>query len=260
MTDDAEMRLRLQQVVAYRQLCRTIRSRANHTLVNAAIWLGLTYFLYNLERGLTPIVLAYLVLGVGELLVGLWKKLTPTLEAVLADGLILLGFGVVVLGRQVLVWQGIIKNMPVSPISVFLGIWWLSDAFKTFRNYGDLRRSFPERPSGDQLRWFDDLIREIRSSDPETDEVALDLPTRPRFKAKMFGSTAFLVAVRGDHVWVAGPEDFDIARERKDHGTGRRRARLTIHGQSYPEFEISDSTWANYQKWIAANAPRTLPE
>ena len=29
-----------------------------------------------------------------------------------------------------------------------------------------------------------------------------------------------------------------------------RRAMLSSHGQHYPEFEISDATWDNYQRWL----------
>jgi hypothetical protein len=100
------------------------------------------------------------------------------------------------------------------------------------------------------LAWFDDLIREIRAADPESDDLALDLPTRPHWKAKLFGTTAFFVGKTSDAVFVAGPDEFDLAREKKDHGTGRRRAMLTIHGQHYPEFEITDASWDNYRRWL----------
>jgi hypothetical protein len=251
--DDAEMRLRLQRMVAYRHVCASVRAGATHTLVNAAIMLGLTYAIYT-ATGPDPILIPYLCIGLAELAVGVWKKWRPSIEAVVVDGLVLGCFGLSILGREFLAWQGII-NWRVSPISVLLGIWWTMDAVKTIRAYGDLRRAFPERPSAELTAWFDDLIHEIRAADPQTDDLALDLPTSPKMRAKLFGSTAFFVPVRGDAVIIAGPDEFDIRREKTDHGTGYRMARLRLHGERYPEFEIDDASWENYQKWLGASTP-----
>lgn len=254
MTDDATMRFRLQQVIAYRQVRAAVRAGAGHTLINALIMLGLTYFLYT-AVGADSIVLTYGAIGLAELAVGLWKKFAPSVEAVLADGLILLAFGGFALGRFVLAWQGVI-NGPANPISVFLGLWWIHSAVGSFRAYGGLRRAFPERPPADQIAWFDDLIYEIRTADPETDAAAVDLPTRPKWKVKLLGSTAFFVAAKGDAVVVAGAVDFEIVRERAEQGTGRRKALLRLYADQYPEFPIDDASWANYQAWAAGHARR----
>ena len=104
------------------------------------------------------------------------------------------------------------------------------------------------------MAWVDDLAAEIRSADPQTDALALDLPTTPHLRAKLLGSTAFFVAAHGDAVWVAGPDEFRIEREGRDHGTGRRRARLWIADRFYPEFRIADASWENYRKWMAGRA------
>ena len=66
MTDDDSMRFRLQQVLAYRHLQASVRSGANHTLFNAAIWIGLTAMLFQ-ALGFNPILIAYLGLGLAEL-------------------------------------------------------------------------------------------------------------------------------------------------------------------------------------------------
>lgn len=251
MNDDAMMRLRLQQVAAYRQLCQTVRGSGRGNVFFALLMLFFAYLSFQNNR-IDWVILMYVGLAVAELSVGLFKWLFPSAEGVLLDGLILLMFVVLNLGRQAL-WM----NAGGRPhlLSVFIGVWLLLAAIKRFKSYADLRRVFAERPSREQIAWFDDLIREIRAADPETDDLALDLPTRPHWKAKLFGGTAFLVAKKGGAVWVAGPEDFEIARERKDHGTGRRKAMLTIHDLQYPEFTITDATWANYQKWLTGNAP-----
>ena len=129
----------------------------------------------------------------------------------------------------------------------------LMGAIGRFKDYRLLRMLFAERPSADHMAWFDDLVREIKAADPQSDELALDLPTSPHWKAQLLGTTAFFVTLKGNMVLVAGPEDFEILREKADHGTGRRKALLRIHEIPAPEFEITDATWTNYQKWRAAN-------
>jgi hypothetical protein len=250
--NEYELRARLQQMAAYREICQAVRSGAGHTLFNAVLWLALTFYIYN-AMGPHPWLLVYAALGLAELFVGLWKKFAPSVEAVLADGLVLLGFGGFILIRSFLAWQGII-NWPFSPISVLLGVWWLSDAYNSFKGYGALRRAFPERPTRDQISWFNDLIAEIRAADPRVDELAVDIPSTPHWKGKLLGSTAFFVPMRGESVLVAGPGEFDILRENEDHGTGSRRAVFRLHGQPFAEFAIDDASWTNYQKWLAAHA------
>jgi hypothetical protein len=253
MTDDELMRLRLQQVAAYRQVCAAVRAGAGHTLFNAALMGGLTYLLYA-NFGPHPILLVNAALAVGELAVGLWKKARPSIDAVLVDGLLVGGFGLWVLGRQVLAWQGVAGVGRVNPISVAFGVWMAVDGVRTLRAYAELRRVFPVRPSRDQIAWFDDLAAETRAADPQSNDRAIDLPTRPHLKGQLLGSTAFLVATRGEEVWVAGPGTLEVARHPEDPGTGRRPASLRVYGQEYPPFEIDDASWDNYQRWAKANS------
>ena len=249
MTDDYTMRFRLQQVLAYRHLQASIRAGATQTLVGGVIWIAIAVLLFNNNLGIVGV---YLALGAAELAIGVWKKLWPTLEAVLADGLILAAFGVFVLGRQFLAWQGIVL-FPVNPISIFLGIYWIFSSVRTFKAYGALRQAFPERPSADVVAWFDDLIYEIRHADPATDELALDLPTKPHWKAKLLGTTAFFVAKRGNEVLVVGPYDFGLTPDDRSEGHSHVRVHLLMHDRVSKSFEIDDASWANYRKWMASH-------
>jgi hypothetical protein len=149
--------------------------------------------------------------------------------------------------------------MAANPVVLFLGLFLLMAAFARFKMYGQLRRMFAERPTAEHIAWFDGLVHEIRASDPESDEQAIDLPTGPHWKAKLLGPTAFFVAMRGGAVWVAGPQDFELLREKVDRGTGRRKAHLRLLAEPYPEFEITDATWANYSRWRAANPFSSFP-
>jgi hypothetical protein len=153
-------------------------------------------------------------------------------------------------------WQGLAmaNGVRANPVILLLGGYMLVGAVGRFRDYRALRKLFADRPSRDQIAWFDDLAREIRTADPELDDQAIDLPTTPHLKAKLLGATAFFVSTRGDAAVVAGPGEFEIARDPKDPGTGRRKAWLRVYDRDYPPFQIADASWANYEKWVRANA------
>jgi hypothetical protein len=250
MTDDDLMRSRLQQVAAYRGLRRTVRRMGRENVVFALVVLGLAHFALGLGAGgrLSPLVLLYLGLVLGELAVGLFKAVFPSAEGVLLDAIVLLGFAGVNLGLQAM------RLMPVSSVAVFLGLFMLWASVGQFNRYRQLRALFAQRPTADQIAWFDDLVREIRAADPDLDDQAIDLPTRPHWQAKLLGTTAFFVSGHGEAVLVAGPDEFEIVRETKDAGTGRRKAYLRVYGREHPPFDITDTSWANYEKWLKANA------
>jgi len=248
MTDDTEMRLRLQQVAAYRELCRGVRRSGRDNIVFAALMAFLAYMVW--KGGPNAFLLVFYGILIGsDLAVGLYKWAFPSAEGHLFDGLVLLLFAGVNLGFQFLGIQG--GGRP-NPIIILFGLLILSQAINRFRYYAQLRRLFAVRPSAEHMAWFDDLVREIHAADPEFDDLALDLPTSPRWRAKLLGSMVFLVTSRGDEALVVGPEDLEIRREKIDRGSGRRRAVIRIDGIPYPEFEITNASWANYQKWRAA--------
>lgn len=242
MSDDFEMRMRLQQVAAYRELCRGVRRSGRDNIVFAGLMAFLAYMVW--KGGPNPLLLSFYGILIGsELAVGLYKWAFPSAEGHLFDGLVLLMFAGANLGIEVLGVRGRAPDVVIVLISLLI----LSQAINRFRFYGQLRRLFAERPSAEHMAWFDDLVREINSADPQSDELTLDL--QPIWKAKLLGSTAFFVSAKGNDVLVAGPDEFEILREKVDRGTGRRRGILNIHGLPYPELEITDATWANYQRW-----------
>jgi hypothetical protein len=245
------MRMRLQSVAAYRALCRSVQRTGRENVVFAVLMLGIAYFTHSVGAP-WPVVLVYAALGVGELLVGLFKWAVPSAEGLILDALVLLAFAALNFGREFVAFQA---GKPISSVGVFFGLLMLFFAVGRLKAYGQLRSLFAERPSPEHMAWFDELVHEIRSSDPQSDELALDLPTRPHWKAKLLGGTAFFVAAGGNDVWVAGADDFTLVREKTDHGTGRRKALLRIHGEAYPEFDLTDASWANYLKWMATQRP-----
>ncbi len=254
MSDEVTMRFRLQQVAAYRELCRSVARSGRENIVFALIMLGLAYYTFRPNAaGVAAVVfMLYVGLALAELAVGLFKMFMPTAEGILLDALILLLFAGWNLGWQAL---AMVAGVPPSAILIVLGLYMLGLSFGRFKNYGQLRRLFAERPDRQHIAWFDDLVYEIRASDPASDKLALDLPTRPHWKAKLLGGTAFFVATTGHTVWIAGADDFTLRREKTDRGTGYRKALLSIHGEGYPEFDLGDASWENYTKWVASQEP-----
>jgi len=245
MSDDFAMRLQLQKVLAYRELCRGVRRSGRENVFFALLMMFFAYLAIENGAPLVTLIL-YGILAFGEMFVGLFKWLFPSAEGVLLDGFVLLVF----VGYNLL---GFLVGRPPPGWAILLSLFMLSSALGRFKAYGQLRRMFADRPSAEHMAWFDDLVAEIKSSDSESDELALDLPTKPHWKGKLLGTTIFFVANRGHTVLIAGPQDFELLREKVDRGTGRRKALFTIYDVPHPEFEITDATWANYQKWRAAH-------
>jgi hypothetical protein len=242
--DVEEMRDTFHRVSAYREVCNAVRASAGHTLFNGVFFLGLTGLFYYLA-GPQPIFLVYGAIGVGEILVGLWKKVKPSAEGVLADGLLQFGFAASIGVREFLRFQ---DGRAPSTISVIIALWCLFDAVRTFQHYAALRRAFTERPTSEHIAYVEDLVREIRQSDPETDPTALDLPTYPHLKAKLLGDLAIFVDARGGAAFAVARRAVEI--EREESGSGRLPvALLRIEGEDYPEFGLTPANWRNYAQW-----------
>ena len=73
-----EMRMTLARVAAYRKVCDHVRSGASSTMFTGALFLGFAYLNYSMIGRFHPILYGQILLGVGELLVGIWKKFRPS--------------------------------------------------------------------------------------------------------------------------------------------------------------------------------------
>ena len=250
MSDDANMRARLQNVAAYRELCRGVQRGGRENVVFAVVMSGLAYLSYSAGVPAHQLI-PYAALVAGELLVGLIKWLAPSAECMILDALVLLAFAGYNFYFALEQFQ---RGAPVAPTRVVFGLLMLYFAFGRLKSYAVLRQLFAERPAPEHLAWFDDLVHEIQTSDPAEDQLALDLPTHPHWRAKLLGGTAFFVANGGNSVLIVGPGEFGVVREKVDHGTGRRKAMLRVYGEAYPEFDLGDASWSNYVNWMAEQA------
>jgi len=244
MAEDAMMRFLLLRVLAYRELCRSVRNSGRGNVFFAGLMLALAYMTFQPNAaGIVAIVyILYVGLALAELAVGLFKWFFPSAEGILFDAILQLVFAGWNLG-----WQGLIfaAGQPPNYFIVILGVLMLTGSFRRFQSYLELRKAFADRPTNEQIRWFDDLIREIKQADPELDDLALDLPTKPHYKAKLLGATAFFVEKSGRGVLILGPWDFTL------HEDGER-VRLQIVDREYKPFAIDESSLKNYRKWMAS--------
>ena len=245
-----EMRMTLARVAAYRKVCDHVRAGASGTMFTGALFLGFAYLNYSMIGRFHPILYGQIILGVGELLVGLWKKFRPSPECVLLDGILISVYVASVAIRQYQRYQAIGS---FDPVSIMFGVWFGFNALNTFRAYGQLRQLFVERPTAEHLAYVDGLVEEIRASNPSTESTALDLPTYPQLKVKLLGEIAFVVDTKSGELSLFGRDDFDIERIESSVRDKPPIGSLTVDGQELPEFTLSDANWANYTKWKNAS-------
>src|SRR5438067_1146172 len=149
MSDEATMRLRLQNVAAYRELRRSVQRGGRENVVFALVMLGIAYFSHT-NRAPEFVILLYLGLGVGELLVGLFKWAFPSAECLILDGLVLLVFAALNFGREFLIFRA---GGQISNTGVFFGLLMLYLAVGRFKTYATLRKLFADRPSPEHIAW-----------------------------------------------------------------------------------------------------------
>jgi len=245
----------LRRVAAYHALCQSVRKSSVGSLAFGGIMLAVWYFLLPERMKFDWFGIVYLLLASAEFGTGLLNRFAPSAEGVLLDGLVLIAFGAWNMLREALVWQGILPGA-VSPVFLFFGGYWIYQGFQHCKNYGILRKLFAERPTREQIRWYDGLLKEVRFADPKEDAQALALPTRPPVTAKLLGDIAFFAIVAGEPI-ITTREEVTIAMIDSDEKNSRPEAILAIgEGIVFQPFPISRANWENYLRWKAEGGIR----
>ena len=189
---------------------RAARSAAR-TYVFALVMLGIAYFLHAQGVAGRAFLILYCILITGELLVGLFKWVMPVGRRTVARRPRAAAFAAFIGWIEYRAFQ---NGGGLDPIFIFIGLFMLFGAINRFKSYAVLRRLFAERPEPEHIAWFDDLVHEIRASDPQSDQLALDLPTSPHWKAKLLGDDCVLRFPEGEHGARRGTGGFrDPSRE-----------------------------------------------
>ncbi len=243
----AETREMLRNVAAYRAVVGAVRGSAWSSLAFGAFFTGIWYFAIPDNQKTNAFGLLYLGLGVLELTVGLLNLLKPTLEGILFDGVVLVVFGVQSAARQLL-----LVGAP-SPW-LLLSAYWVYSGVQRCRNYFQIRRAFPVRPTPANLRWFNDMIRDVRAADPANDPTALDLASKPPLRAKLIGDSAFLVASGTDDLIILAADEFALIANGFEGDDMRvTTGFLMLQGVSREPFPIDADNWRNFSDWKRAN-------
>lgn len=250
---DEKVRI-LKRVASYHALCESVRRSSVGSLVFGGIMLAVWHFLLPEKMKFDWFGIVYLVLACAEFGTGLLNRFAPSAEGVLLDGLVLILFGGWNVFREVLTWQGFLPGQ-VSPLFLFFGLYWCYQGFQHCKNYGHLRRMFAERPTRENIRWFNGLLKEVRFADPKEDSQALALPTQPPLKAKLLGDIAFFVVVGGDPI-ISTRDQVMISLIDSDEPSARPEAVLIIEWSVFHPFPISGANWENYRRW-KAEAPQS---
>ena len=242
----AETRSMLRNVGAYRQVVGAVRGSAWWSFAFGAFF---TLLWYNLPAKFqySAFGLLYLGLAVLEFTVGLLNLVKPSLEGILFDGIVLIVFGIQSAARQLL-----LVGAP-SPW-LLMSAYWVYSGVQRCRNYFAIRRAFPVRPTAANLRWFNDLIRDVRKADPANDPTALDLPSKPPLRAKLLGDTAFLVASGTDDLIVLAADELTLLASGFEGDELRvTRGFIVLDGVSRAPFPIDADNWRNFTDWRKAN-------
>lgn len=253
MTDDFtepdpnETRAVLRQVAAYRRVCEQVRRKGTGSLVFGCIMLAIWWMIdgQHPNKRFELFSLLYLGIALLEVGVGLFNRFYPTAEGVLLDAVVLLGFAASNGVRAFLVWQA---TKTPDPVFTLFALFWVFQGVMLLRSYRGIVRGMKARPTRAQLRWFNDLLNDLRAADPKADRRAVAFPTEPFVSGLLLGESAFFLDGTGE-VWIVPREDVTLEAENSPDPDRPPRGYLEIGGSAFPPFALSRANWENYAAW-----------
>ena len=243
----------LRRVNLYRELWQDVRRGSTGTLFFGFLMLAIWYGAFGVRSDYGAFSLVYLTLGCLEVAVGLLNRFSPSPEGVFFDGVVLILFGTATLARQLLIWQGMMRG-DVNAISLMFGGYWLWHGYLQLQTYWQLRLDFPHRPQPEHLRWFEDLLREIRQGDPKSDPSILDLDTTPPIQVKLLGKLVFVLMPESADLFILRDNEFTITPAPAEAETPVPMATVWISEIGEFECPLDPVNWSNYKNW--ANSTR----
>ena len=236
-----ETRRVLRNVAAYRELCRRVRAGSTGNLFFGVFMLAIWYFLLPKGEQLGLFGLLYLALAALEFTAGIFNRFFPAPEGILIEGLVTMAFGLSTVARQIIAGQ--------FSGYLLLAAFWLYHGFGQMRSYFQIRSEFPERPTSAHLRWFEDLLHDVRNANPDDDPTALDLPTKPAYRAKLLGDSAFFLASGKDDLLILAREDVEIERDAPKDADRPIMGYLVLLDTDFGSFKLDPENWRNYAQW-----------
>ena len=126
-------------------------------------------------------------------------------------------------------------------------------AYREFQAWLTITRLLIYKPTRAQLAQFDALVKDVRRANPEEEHNALNLRTRPGWRALLLGDIAFFVASTGDVV-VTHRDEVEIDVEQREEGDLHdpdkpKRAMIYLAGGKFGPFPLDPRNAANYSAW-----------
>lgn len=241
--DPDSLRDTLNRVIAYRDLQRHVRSTAK----NNFFWGAVLFVLwYASGRRLGPNdIVGYVQFGLAalEVLTGLLKLVRPSAECLLLDALIFFALAGSWLFRAVVLQMNGITDIFGFAVGAYMGY----TAVGFVSAYSQLLKRFPERPTGQHVAYVNELLREIRTGDPDNDPSALEFGRG--LSGKLLGEL-LIGADAGGGAFVVPREGVELQRVTPGPGDDRPPGgRLRVYGTEVASFPLTDATWRNYAKW-----------
>jgi hypothetical protein len=238
----------LRQVAAYRGVCEQVRKKATGSLVFGCMMLAFWWFVYTQivpKEQSSVLSIISLSLAVLEIGVGLLNRFFPTAEGVLLDALVVLGFAASNAVRGYLMYKAKGK---VDESFVIFGVLMLFQGLMMLRAYFAIVRGMRQRPTRAQLRWFADLLTDLRTADPKEDRRAVAFPSRPAVSGLLLADSAFFLT-EGEEMIIVGRDEVELEAENHPDPTKNPRGYLTLAGNPLPPFALSRANWDNYAAW-----------
>jgi hypothetical protein len=238
-------------------VCEQVRRKAVGTLITGCIFFAIWYFLDVRNGGGQFAIFGYLLLGIAvlEISVGLFNRFFPTAEGILLEGLVLLGFAASNGVRAFLFWQ---VGAPYW-LSALFAVFWTFQGMNILRSYAQLVKGMPARPTRSQLRWFGELLADLRAADPKADPRAVAIPTDPFLTGLLLGDNAFFLDQMGE-VLIVARDRVTLEAEDSPHPDRPPRGYLSIEGVDFPPFKLSRANWENYVAWKREGGEDPLAE
>lgn len=243
----------LQQIAEYRRARKTLRAAGIGGIIFGVLALAVGMPLLAVN----PLNIVLVLIGALLLAEGIWNVSYPTAEGVIVDGLALLLVGL---------WNIFITFFnalaagggPGAALHVHwavVGVFQIGYGVYRFASYRRFTEAFAEKPSAEDLKQMDQLVKKILKMKPKGAEDVITFQTTSSFKqqvwtAQLAGDAAMFVAKVGHDVLVAHKEEVDIEVHGKALLGKTLKATFRIRDHTMKGL-ISPESYAKYEDWKA---------
>jgi hypothetical protein len=244
----------LQRVAEYRRAVKILRATGIGSIVVGII--ALILGVVALEQSLINVGL--ILVGLFLVGTGIWNVALPSAEGIIIDGIALLVLPAWNLLVMVLNGPTFEATFKAGIIAVALIGW----AVWQFRNYGRFHEALAEKPSPEDLKGMDELVRNVMRAIPELDADVITFRLRgatkeAEWRGRLAGGAALFVELPAGHEALVAPkEEVNITVTGKVLLGSTLKANIHIKDRNLSGL-ISPEAHARYEAW--KNPPADEP-